>query len=82
MRNRLEVAKKLLSDDGAMIIAIDENEVHYLGVLIDEIFSNYENHCITIVHNPRGVIGSNFSYTHEYAYFILPEKKNYWAKKN
>lgn len=74
-KNRLEIGKKLLKDDGAFIIAIDENEVHYLGVLIDEVFSDYENHCITIVHNPRGVQGTNFSYTHEYAFFIIPKGK-------
>ena len=75
MKNRLEVGKQLLTDDGAYIIAIDENEVSYLGVLIDEFFQNYENHCVTIVHNPRGIQGTNFSYTHEYAYFIFPKGK-------
>ena len=73
MKNRIEVAQELLTNDGAMIIAIDENEQAYLGVLIDEIFKGYENHCVTIVHNPRGVQGTNFSYTHEYAFFIFPK---------
>jgi adenine-specific DNA-methyltransferase len=72
-KNRLEIGKKLLRKDGAYIIAIDKNEVHYLGVLIDEVFSSFENHCVTIVHNPRGVQGTNFSYTHEYAFFIFPK---------
>ncbi|MDO8739995.1 MAG: site-specific DNA-methyltransferase [Candidatus Woesearchaeota archaeon] len=73
MKNRIEVAQDLLSDKGAMIIAIDENEQAYLGVLIDELFKGYENHCVTIVHNPRGVQGTNFSYTSEYAFFIFPK---------
>ncbi len=73
MKNRIEVAQDLLSDSGAMIIAIDENEQTYLGVLIDEMFKGYENHCVTIVHNPRGVQGTNFSYTNEYAFFIFPK---------
>lgn len=73
MKNRIEIAQDLLTNDGAMIIAIDENEQAYLGVLIDEIFKGYENHCVTIVHNPRGVQGTNFSYTHEYAFFIYPK---------
>src|SRR5690554_7624711 len=74
-KNRLEIGKRLLKDDGAYIIAIDENEVHYLGVLLDEVFSGFENHCVTIVHNPRGVQGTNFSYTHEYAFFVFPKGK-------
>ncbi len=38
MKNRLEVAKELLSDDGSIYVNIDYNEVHYLKVLMDEIF--------------------------------------------
>ena len=38
MKNRLEVAKKLLSKDGSIYVSIDYNEVHYLKVLMDEIF--------------------------------------------
>ena len=35
--------------------------------------SNYEYVCVTIVHNPRGIQGKNFSYTHEFAYFVIPK---------
>ncbi|MBP7735492.1 MAG: site-specific DNA-methyltransferase [Spirochaetes bacterium] len=73
MKNRIEVAKELLSKDGVFIIAIDDNEFLELGVLVKELFPNHELHIITIVHNPRGVQGSNFSYTHEYAFFIIPK---------
>ena len=75
MRNRLEIAKELLRNDGSMIVAIDENEQNYLGVLLDEVFPEREKHCITIVHNPRGVQGTNFSYIHEYAFFVIPRGK-------
>ena len=75
MKNRLEVAKDLLRKDGSMIVAIDENEQNYLGVLLDEVFPEHEKHCITIVHNPRGVQGTNFSYVHEYAFFVIPKGK-------
>ena len=75
MKNRLEVARELLTKDGALIVAIDENEQAYLTVLLNEIFSEYEIHCITIVHNPRGVQGTNFSYVHEYALFVIPQGK-------
>lgn len=81
MEKRLKLAKNLLKDDGAIIIAIDDNEQAYLGVLLDEIFKNHERHCITIVHNPRGVQGKNFSYTHEYAFFVFPEGKKIIADK-
>jgi adenine-specific DNA-methyltransferase len=72
MKNRLEVAREFLTTDGCLIIAIDENEQAHLGVLLKEMFRDYEIHCVTIVHNPRGIQGTNFSYTHEYAFFVIP----------
>lgn len=75
MNNRLTIAKNLLKDDGVLVCAIDENEQAHLGVLLEDLFIGYEIHCITIIHNPRGVQGKNFSYTHEYAYFVF--KKGY-----
>jgi adenine-specific DNA-methyltransferase len=38
MRDRLELLKQLLSEDGSLWITIDDNEAHYLKVLCDEIF--------------------------------------------
>lgn len=71
LSNRLKLAKRLLKDDGVLICAIDENERDRLGLLLEDFFGNHEIHCITIVHNPRGVQGKNFSYTHEYAFFVF-----------
>ena len=71
MSNRLKIEKYLLKNDGALICAIDENECNRLGILLEGIFKDHEIHCITIIHNPRGIQGRNFSYTHEYAYFVF-----------
>ncbi len=38
MRDRLEIIKQLLSEDGSLWITIDDNEAHYLKVLCDEVF--------------------------------------------
>jgi adenine-specific DNA-methyltransferase len=38
MRDRLELIRRLMSDDGSLWITIDDNEAHYLKVLCDEIF--------------------------------------------
>ena len=38
MRDRLEILKNLLTDDGSVWITIDDNEAHYLKVLCDEVF--------------------------------------------
>jgi len=71
MSKRLKLSKSLLKNDGVLICAIDDNEFYHLGCLLEDIFNNWEIHCITIVHNPRGIQGNNFSYTHEYAYFVF-----------
>jgi adenine-specific DNA-methyltransferase len=71
MSKRLELAKNLLKPDGVLICTIDDNEFNHLGMLLEQIFAGFEIHCITIVHNPRGIQGKNFSYTHEYAYFVF-----------
>lgn len=39
MRDRLVLLRELLSDDGSIWISLDDNEVFYLKVLMDEIFS-------------------------------------------
>lgn len=41
MRDRLEIIRNLLSDDGSLWITIDDNEAHYLKVLCDEMFGRY-----------------------------------------
>jgi adenine-specific DNA-methyltransferase len=38
MRDRLEIIRKLLSEDGSLWITLDDNEVHYLKVMCDELF--------------------------------------------
>jgi adenine-specific DNA-methyltransferase len=38
MRDRLEILRTLLSEDGSIWITIDDNEAHYLKVLCDEVF--------------------------------------------
>lgn len=38
IRDRLEIIRRLLADDGSLWITIDDNECHYLKVLCDEVF--------------------------------------------
>ena len=52
---------------------LDDNEQENLGLLLKELFPNREITCVTIVHNPAGIQGLNFSASHEYAYFVYPK---------
>jgi len=49
MKNRLEIAKKLLKDDGFIFVQCDDHEQAYLKVLMDEIFGKENNRSIIYV---------------------------------
>lgn len=69
MYPRLKLAWNLLRDDGAMFVSIDDNEVHHLRMLMDEVFGE-ENFITQIIwENREGGGGSdskNFKIKHEY----------------
>ena len=68
MNNRLRLSKSLLKDDGIIIVAIDDYEIHTVRFLMDEIFQeNNRLGSVTVVHNPRGRNDDKFFATsHEY----------------
>ncbi|GAA9514657.1 site-specific DNA-methyltransferase [Helicobacter pylori] len=74
MKNRLEVAREFLSDDGVIFVQCDDNEQAYLKVLMDEIFlrENFVG-CITHIVKPEGRMYGQVAKTHEY---ILVYAKN------
>lgn len=74
MYQRLKVAKNILAKDGVIVCAIDENEFGTLSVLMKEIFSGaaWEHAYVSVIHNPRGQQGTNFSYINEYLIFVFP----------
>ncbi|MFA5303313.1 MAG: site-specific DNA-methyltransferase [Candidatus Nanoarchaeia archaeon] len=80
MEKRLKLAKNLLKREGVLICTIDENEHSALGLLLQELFLDKEIVCVTIIHNPGGIQGKNFSYCHEYAYFVYPKGGTYISK--
>ncbi len=77
MEKRLRLASNLLTSRGVLICTIDENEHAALGLLLQQLFPTKKIVCITIIHNPSGVQGKNFSYCHEYAYFVYPQGGRY-----
>ena len=80
MGKRLKLAKSLLKRSGVLVCTVDDNEHAALGLLLQELFPNREVVCVTIIHNPGGIQGKNFSYCHEYAYFVHPRQGTYISK--
>ena len=74
---RLELLKPLLSENGSLWISIDDNEVHYLKVVVDRVFGR-RNFVSTIVWQQRTSRENRrvFSYNHEYllVYAVDPRK--------
>lgn len=52
MKNRLEVAREFLKDDGIILIHIDDQEMHYLKLVADEIFDR-DNFIATVPRKTR-----------------------------
>ena len=52
MRNRLEVAREFLKDDGIILIHIDDQEMHYLKLVADDIFGR-DNFIATVPRKTR-----------------------------
>lgn len=66
--SRLMLARNLLTDDGAIAISIDDNEIDNLGEICDEVFGS-QNFVSKIIvqNNPRGRQSDSFVATvHEY----------------
>ena len=59
MRDRLEIIRNLLSDNGSLWISIDDNEAHYLKVLCDEVFGR-PNYKTTITWQRKYSVSNNF----------------------
>lgn len=67
MYPRLRLAFNLMADDAVIFLSIDDNEIHNLKRLCDEIFSE---ECffgqITVINNPRGRDYGGIAQMHEY----------------
>ncbi len=82
MKNRLEIAKKFLTNDGNIFIHIDVNQSHYLKVLCDEIFGkdNFVEEIIWAYGSPSGGRASTPKPVNIHDY-ILHYAKNYQNRK-
>ncbi len=68
MRDRLEIIKDLLCDDGSLWITIDDNEAHYLKVLCDEVFgrANFVANCLWQKVYSERMDARGFSVSHDH----------------
>ena len=77
MYPRLQVARTLLRDDGAIFVSIDDNEVHHLHMIMNEVFGE-ENFVTSIVWQSRQSIqnDTDISVNHEYILVFARSRRN------
>ena len=68
MRPRLEAVRALMKDEGAIFVSIDDNEIAYLRLLMDEVFGEPNFLAQVVVNlNAKGrQLGKGFATSHEY----------------
>jgi len=68
MRDRLEIIRRLLSEDGSLWITIDDNEAHYLKVLCDEVYgrANFAANCFWQKVYSERMDARGFSVSHDH----------------
>jgi adenine-specific DNA-methyltransferase len=72
MDRRLRLAKRLLKPDGVLVVTIDQNELHHLGLLLEERFPEARRQVVTLCINPGGASGGGgLSRVEEYAVFCF-----------
>lgn len=78
MKNRLEIAKRLLRDDGVIFVQCDDNEQAYLKVLMDEIFGrdNFIS-CITCKVKSAGGLTTDTEMLFNCSEYIQVYSKNF-----
>lgn len=83
IENRIMQSKSLLTKDAVYVIAIDEVESHRLGMLLENIFPEKDGKTdVSIVINPSGQQGRNFSTTNETIHFIYNDVNNMLLKEH
>jgi adenine-specific DNA-methyltransferase len=77
MRPRLEAARELLADRGAIFASIDDNEAAHLRLLMDEVFGEANFLAQVVVNlNPKGrQLGRGFATSHEYLLVYAKEAR-------
>ncbi|MCW8895749.1 site-specific DNA-methyltransferase [Sulfurimonas sp.] len=85
MKNRLEVAREFLSEDGSIYINIDYNETHYLKILMDEIFGRecFQREIIWRIGWLSGykTIAKNYIRNHDTILFYTKNSNNFLFNK-
>ena len=82
MKNRLEVAHKLLSSDGVIFVSLDDKEAHYCKIIMDEIFKR-ENFIADICHKSSASVSNDkiISSNHNHILLFAKNEREVFKKR-
>lgn len=82
MYPRLKLARNLLKEDGVIFISIDDNEVHNLRKICDEVFGagNFVGEIIRKTKSMTGDNGNGLNLQHENLILYAKNKTKFWMK--
>lgn len=81
MRDRMEVIRNLMSDDGSLWVVLNDEEAHYFKVICDEIFGR---NCFvaTVVWRHSDNSNNNVKqFSEDHNYLIVYSKRSGWTPK-
>jgi len=83
MRDRIEIIRRLLAENGSLWITIDDNEAHYLKVLCDEVFGRM-NFIASMVWEKRTSRENRrvFSFNHDHLLVYGKSKSDFERVRN
>jgi adenine-specific DNA-methyltransferase len=79
MRDRLELLRRLLREDGSLWVNLDDNEAHYLKVMCDELFGR-ENFVANVIWQKKYTVANDskwLSSSHDHI-LVYAKNKEIW----
>lgn len=74
MWDRVAKSHFVMGKNGVLSVAIDDTEMVNLSKILEDVYPDYRQSRITVVHNPKGSITKDFNRVHEYCLFLTKEE--------
>lgn len=74
MWDRLAISRVVMKKNGIKSIAIDDTEMLNLSKILEDVYPEYRQSRVTVIHNPKGSITKDFNRVHEYSLFLTKEE--------
>ena len=74
MWDRLAISRVVMKKNGVKSVAIDDTEMLNLSKILEDVYPEFRQSRVTVIHNPKGSITKDFNRVHEYCLFLTKEE--------